>query len=118
MFVIFSDQALALRCGRRIVDIGDKKPKVLSRCGEPMYMETRERKFPSHCIDRGMSINEYYDINGYNRYQNQRGYDYPPICNVEIIDVWTYNFGPRKLMRELFFRDGILKKIDTIGYGN
>ena len=32
-------------------------------------------------------------------------------------DVWYYNFGPRQLMRQLVFRDGLLEREQTLGYG-
>ncbi len=113
---IFSGQVLALRCGKRFVDTGAGKAKVLSRCGEPVFMETRERLFPINCIDSRNNDYQYYNYDhGYN---NQGGSMYPPICNVEIIEVWTYNFGPRKLMRELIFRGGILNKINLLDYGD
>ncbi|MCF6204174.1 MAG: DUF2845 domain-containing protein [Methylococcaceae bacterium] len=106
---IFSGQALALRCGKRFVQVGAGKAKVISRCGEPLYVEQRERRFPPNCVDSRSS--DYY------QYSNEI-YAYPPICNIELIDVWTYNFGPRKFMRELIFRDGVLKKIVILDYGD
>lgn len=38
------------------------------------------------------------------------------IEEVELTE-YVYNFGPRKLMRRLIFEGGVLKKIETIGYG-
>ena len=32
-------------------------------------------------------------------------------------DVWYYNFGPRYLMRRFVFRDGVLLREETLGYG-
>lgn len=113
---IFSGQVLALRCGKRFVDIGVGKAKVISRCGEPLFVEQRERRFPPNCVDNRSNDYQYYN-NDYG-YNNQGNSMYPPICNIEIIDVWTYNFGPRKFMRELIFRDGVLRKIVILDYGD
>ena len=33
------------------------------------------------------------------------------------MEIWTYNFGPNKLMRRLRFVDGELQDIETLGYG-
>jgi uncharacterized protein YvpB len=33
------------------------------------------------------------------------------------VEIWTYNFGPHKLMRRLRFDDGELVEIETLGYG-
>ena len=30
---------------------------------------------------------------------------------------WLYNFGPRRLMREITFQDGLIVQIRTLGYG-
>jgi hypothetical protein len=105
---IFSEQALALKCGHRIIDVGAKKSKVISRCGEPLYIETRERKYPFHCIDRLGSVNGD---------DNYRDYAIYPVCSFERLDVWTYNFGSKKFMRELIFRKGILTDIILLDYG-
>ena len=105
---VFSERALALKCGHRIIDVGAKKSKVISRCGEPLFIETRERKYPLYCIDRLGSVNGYY---------NQRGSAIYPVCSFEIIEVWTYNFGSKKFMRELIFRKGILTDIILLDYG-
>ncbi len=112
---IFPTHVLALRCGHRIVDIGDSKPKVYIRCGDPAFVETRERRFPNNCGDRGY-INDFGG-NYYNRSKHDKNVLFPPICHVEIIEVWTYNFGSHKFMRELLFREGILFKINLLEYG-
>jgi len=33
------------------------------------------------------------------------------------VDIWTYNFGPYKLMRRIRFVDGVVEEIETLGYG-
>lgn len=112
------EQALALRCGNKIISIGDKKPKVLARCGEPDFAETQERKYPSYCRDNDYYDRDEYSYNGF-RYSYRtprRSHNYP-ICHFKIIDVWTYNFGPRKFIKELIFRDGYLKEINSLEYG-
>jgi hypothetical protein len=113
----FSEQALALRCGSKIISTGDKKPKVLARCGEPDFAETQERKYPSYCRDSYYDEDEYsYNGFRYSYRSPRRSHNYP-ICRIKIIDVWTYNFGPRKFIKELIFRNGILKEINNLEYG-
>ncbi len=104
--VIFSGQVFALRCGHRLVDVGDRKAKVYLRCGDPDFRENRERYIPRNCNDGGY-VDDYGYVDSY-RQQN---------CRVEIIDVWTYNLGTRKFMRELVFVNGVLKEINSLGYG-
>ena len=33
------------------------------------------------------------------------------------VEIWTYNFGPYKLMRRVRFVDGLVEEIETLGYG-
>ena len=41
MALAFSDAALALRCGNKLVQRGDPMPKVLKICGEPVATQQR-----------------------------------------------------------------------------
>jgi uncharacterized protein YvpB len=34
------------------------------------------------------------------------------------VEIWTYNFGPYKLMRRVRFVDGFVEDIETLGYGH
>ncbi len=34
-----------------------------------------------------------------------------------LIEEWTYNFGPHKLMRIVRFENGLVAEIDHLGYG-
>lgn len=119
--IFISEQTLALRCGNKLVDIGDHKPKVIALCGEPDFTEFREIRFPSYCVDR-----EYYHDESY-YYRRKYNYDYKhnyhkllvnyATCQYRTDEVWIYNFGPRKFMRELIFRKGVVKEINTLSYG-
>ncbi len=33
------------------------------------------------------------------------------------VEIWTYNFGPHKLMYRLRFEDGLLIDVDTLSHG-
>jgi hypothetical protein len=33
------------------------------------------------------------------------------------IEVWTYNFGPNKLMQRIRFQDGVVVRIESLGFG-
>ncbi len=117
--LLISEQTLALRCGNKLVDIGDHKLKVISLCGEPEYREIREIRFPVHCIDKSYynDGSQYYpNIYKYD-HNYQRNLSNHAICQYRTVDVWIYNFGPRKFMRELLFHNGIIKEINTLSYG-
>jgi hypothetical protein len=78
---------------------GDPRAKVRQFCGEPTDIQTRSiLRRPT--FNFGGRILSYGD-----------GY-------VEIpVEIWTYNFGPYKLMRQVRFVDGRVEDIETLGYG-
>lgn len=122
LFMFVSEQALALRCGTKLIDIGDSKHKVAYVCGEPDFREIREIRYPSHCRERGYHYDDDHHQYNRRRYKQYNYNDYRyrsnyATCQYRTVDVWIYNFGPRKFMRELIFRKGIVKKINTLEYG-
>jgi hypothetical protein len=88
-----------LRCGSRLVTSGDPRSKVRHFCGEPTDVQTRYiLRRPT--FNAGGRFFTYGD-----------GY-------VEIpVEIWTYNFGPYKLMRQIRFVDGVVDDIESLGYG-
>jgi hypothetical protein len=94
------DAALAdsMRCGSRIVKDGDTIDKVLDVCGEPVK---RERTW----IQRAPQ----YELGGTH-------YSFPGTEDVPV-DLWTYDFGPNKLMRRVRFVDGLVVSIVELGKG-
>ena len=65
---------------------GDPADKVLAYCGEPASIERKEilRGYGYH---RGLTVHSAYEVS---------------------VEIWTYNFGPHKLMYRLRFEDGLL----------
>jgi hypothetical protein len=89
----------AMRCGSRLVTFGDTRSAVRSICGEPSDVQTRQ-----------ILRRPTYDLHGRVIYFGD-GY-------VEIpVEIWIYNFGPYKLMRQVRFVDGRVDEIETMGYG-
>ncbi|MGA9341974.1 MAG: DUF2845 domain-containing protein [Rhodanobacteraceae bacterium] len=88
-----SPAALALRCGSNVVSRGLQGFQVRARCGDPFWSDS------------------YYAV-------DVLGANGPIERQIEVqYDVWYYNFGPRNLMRRLVFRDGVLEREETLGYG-
>lgn len=83
----------ALRCGNRLVDEGDREFQVRERCGEPFWVDEWRGV---DVIDRGQPFERQREVRS---------------------SAWTFNFGPRALMQRLVFVDGILRRIDALGYG-
>jgi Protein of unknown function (DUF2845) len=82
--------AQSLRCGSKIIDEGTDQVKVAALCGQPTQIERRGPIFNGQAVD-GVS-----DIQ---------------------VEVWTYNFGPNKFMQRIRFENGVVVKIDSLGYG-
>ena len=94
-----------MRCGSRLVSIGDGKDKVRALCGEPSdvaFVGTIGRRSAIPAATR------YGDYD----------YGYYGPAWVELpVEVWTYNFGSHKLLRKLRFVGDDLVEIRTDGYG-
>jgi hypothetical protein len=90
-----------LRCGSRLVNIGDGKDKVRTLCGEP-----------SDVAFAGTMGRRAYP--GYDSYD----YSYIGPAWIELpVEIWTYNFGSSKLLRKLRFVGDELVEVRTDGYG-
>jgi hypothetical protein len=85
--------AHAMRCGNRLVSDGAQDFQVRERCGDPFWTD---RYTNIEIIGRDGPIEHQREVQ---------------------FDVWYYNFGPHQLMRQLVFRDGLLEREQTLGYG-
>ena len=90
-----------MRCGSRLVSVGDGKDKVRTLCGEPADVA-----FAGTIGRRGYPSSGQYD------------YSYFGPAWVEMpVEIWTYNLGSHKLLRKLRFVGDDLVEIRTDGYG-
>jgi hypothetical protein len=90
-------EALALRCGHRLITVGDHETKVLRYCGDPLSVQSR--------FARRLYVGEF----------PRRVF--PGLYEEVVVEEWTYNFGPRKLMRLVRIEDGYVAEIRQLGYG-
>jgi hypothetical protein len=89
----------AMRCGSKLIREGDTRSLVRDFCGEPSDIQTRS-------ILRRPIVS----LNGRRTIVGDGLVEIP-------IEIWTFNFGPSKLMREVRFVDGRVENINTLGYG-
>jgi hypothetical protein len=89
--------AHAFRCGSRIITRGDPAEKVLHYCGEPVAV-TQRRKQRSYFMESGVRV--------------------PGALEEVVVEEWTYNLGPRLLMRVVVLEDGYVQDVKHLGYGN
>lgn len=88
--------AWALRCGSQLVTLGDYKLQVLSKCGEPMFVDSRIEFRVVRLYGSGLEFERYVPVT---------------------IEEWTYNFGPNRFVRLLRFENGRLVSVESLGYG-
>lgn len=92
-------QAHALRCGHRVVSVGDYDFEVAARCGEPAHV--------------GTLVAYPYQVEAYRSRHPVVTYLPFPI----VVDQWVYNFGANRLLYLLEFENGRLVRIRTRGRG-
>ncbi len=79
----------SLRCGSRLVALGDSAVKVLDVCGEPLAREVLGSRTLHYGARRGGFIE-----------------------TTEVVERWTYNAGRTHFRRELTFSGGDLVDIE------
>jgi hypothetical protein len=85
----------SMRCGTKLMTDGDPLDKVQAYCGPPASIERREILRP-YGYHGGLTVHSTYEVS---------------------VELWTYNFGPHKLMYRLRFEDGLLVDVDTLSHG-
>ncbi|MDE2149574.1 MAG: DUF2845 domain-containing protein [Gammaproteobacteria bacterium] len=76
-----------MRCGNRLIEVGDLAAKVLALCGQPSYRDTWTFAVPR------------------------------PLRYVSDTEEWYYNFGSSRLLMILRFVDDRLDSLRSDGYG-
>lgn len=101
-----------MRCGNHIISEGDPQAKVAAICGEPEYVQS------STIIRAGTPRQPLSLLDEYRRWRNGRELLSHERSYVEVpVEVWVYNLGPNKLMREVRFEDGRVVHVESLGYG-
>ncbi len=109
------ERAMAMRCGNKLVLKGDHQVKILRFCGDPTHMLQRAiyRSGPTRQFTSRHS--------GSRRVREALGDDEILVSTRSFVEVlieeWTYNLGPRKLMRVIRFENGIVTDVRHLGYG-
>jgi hypothetical protein len=96
----------SLRCGEKLITNGTSQAEVVARCGQPTQIEHQTRYG-----ETGTAVGPAATPLGV----------LPPIgvrSGAETpVEVWTYNFGPTRLMQRIRFENGVVVKIESLGYG-
>ncbi|MDH4231699.1 MAG: DUF2845 domain-containing protein [Nitrospirota bacterium] len=92
--------AYGLRCGNNLVDVGDRKIDILTKCGDPEL------------------IDEWYEEETFRRSPEIDRFGEDRRRRVMIhVEEWTYNFGPTRFIYILKFKNGELVEIKTGDHG-
>jgi hypothetical protein len=88
----------SMRCGSKVISEGDSIDRVLQYCGEPAE---RRRTY--------IVRQPRFEV-------GSQEYSFPGEEEVPV-DLWTYDFGPNKLMMRVRMIAGEVDSIETLGYG-
>lgn len=101
-----------MRCGNRIVKRGDPQAKVLELCGRPTSADTRT------IYRSGLGRRDFSVQNSDTASYSDREILVPGRTVVPVeVDVWLYNQGRNRLMREVVFSDNRVITINTLERG-
>jgi hypothetical protein len=96
-----------LRCGSRLISIGDYRYDVLRKCGDPANVETWEEVR----IRRDLLLSSPITP------EQELFLRSPFAKELVTIEEWQYNFGQTQFMRYLRFENGRLRRITIGDYG-
>ena len=96
-----------LRCGDALVDEGATQTEVAARCGQPSQINRQTRYSEGAAAMPGGA---------------PPGLPAPPGLltrsgNETAAETWIYNFGPNRLMQSVRFENGVVVRIESLGYG-
>lgn len=97
-------RARALDCGGRLVEVGDSAARVRIVCGEPTSITPRTEY-----------VSTYVTPNGSTSVVRVPGCVVGAAVQV-VVEVWVYDFGPRRLMQEIVIANGTVRSMRTLGY--
>ena len=111
LILLLTEPALALRCGNRVITDGAPMIKVKKYCGDPDTIQ--QRSIVRSGIPRSNSRVDDPDAPTQDDELLIRDRSYVEV----VVEDWTYNFGPNKLMRLIRFENGVVRDIEQLGYG-
>lgn len=95
----YSIAGSSMRCGHKLVELGDHKNDVYALCGNPESIDTRTKIIGStfHFPERTIDLQRYDEIQ---------------------VEEWIYNFGSRRFRQYLRFENGLLVEIKDLSKGD
>ena len=91
--------AESMYCGNRVIAVGTSSAELAAACGEPAQVSKSSILSGSAGLVRGSGG----VVTG---------------SAVEIpVEIWTYNFGPDRLMERIRIENGVIVDMASLGYG-
>ena len=115
---LFARAEPPLQCGNSSITTGTTQDEVAARCGQPAHVDhqvtygesgaaTPGDLAPGNPVGGplpGLPVRVLPGIAG------RSAAEIP-------VEIWTYNFGPSRLMQRIRFENGVVVKIESLGYG-
>ena len=87
----------SLRCSDKIISEGSTGLEVASLCGDPAQVEHKTIYKDASASASNVAVGTTTEVH---------------------VDLWTYNFGPDRLMERIWLVDGVVIRIESLGrYG-
>ena len=109
VFTLPTSYADSMRCGNKLISIGDKKAEVLVKCGEPLMQETIAIEEKAEYAQLALKYPLLYK-HGMLKKNNDAVIGKESTTTYSI-DQWTYHMGQGKFLRILYFEGGELVSI-------
>jgi Protein of unknown function (DUF2845) len=112
--------AQSLQCGEKTITEGATQTEVAARCGQPAQIDHQTIYSEGGTATAGGPA----PIRG-PAGPPRPGMPVPMLPGIgtrsatEIpVELWTYNFGPTRLMQRIRFENGVVTHIESLGYGS
>ena len=97
-----------MRCGNKLISLGDSADKVATACGPPSTEDEYEEESGYHF--------DTPQLDGQNRSHGEHGKGFY-VRKLVKIKLWTYNNGPNRFIEYVRIENGRVVKIENGGYG-
>lgn len=112
MLATATASADSIRCGNKLIKDGDPQGKVQDLCGEPTSKDRRS------IVRSGFPRQRIVSLDSDRASISDRELAIHNRSHVEVtVDVWFYNLGKSRLMREILFQANRVVEIRTLGRG-
>lgn len=113
LLLLAGEPSLAMRCKGKLVKSGDPKAWVLRYCGEPTATQSRT------IVRSGIPTARRQAVlgTGERKLTREELLVHDRSWEEILVEEWTYNLGPHRMMRVVRFENGLVAEVSRLGYG-